>query len=97
MITNFTNLTGTIFDITDGQNGNILTIVGFGLFLISEALPFIKNKKHNGVLQIIICLLKGSNCFLTKLIRKLEPVSKDEPKPIETFNTIEIKETKDKT
>ena len=44
---------------------------GYGLFAVSEILPFIrKNKENNGLLHTLICLLKGSKscCFSAALI-----------------------------
>lgn len=38
------------------------------LFIVSEVLPFLKSQKGNGLVDIVICCLEGSDCCLSKLI-----------------------------
>ena len=42
------------------------------LFIVSEILPFIKSLKGNGLVDLVICLLNGSECCLSKLIEYLK-------------------------
>ena len=50
-----------------------LTIGGWALFGISEILPFLKKKEtSNGLIHTIICLLKGSKCFIDKALKVAE-------------------------
>ena len=57
---------------------NYTAMGGYGLFLVSEVLPFIRGKKdNNGFLHILICLLKNSKCMINKTLGVLEPPVKD--------------------
>jgi len=63
--TNATTITNeTVFNATDvlGECGDawIGTIVSAGLFIVSEALPFISKSPSNGILHTIINGLKGA-------------------------------------
>jgi hypothetical protein len=52
--------------------------IGLGLLLItSEVLPYLKKHKGNGIIESIICLLKGSSCMAEKLATTLEAVNTD--------------------
>ena len=59
---------------------NYTAIGGYGLFIISEILPFVRGKKdNNGFLHILICLLKNSKCMIDKSLGVLEqPVKEKE-------------------
>jgi hypothetical protein len=59
---------------------NYTAIGGYGLFIVSEILPFIRGKKdNNGFLHILICLLKNSKCMVDKTLGVLEqPVKEKE-------------------
>ena len=59
---------------------NYTAMGGYGLFLVSEVLPFIRGKKdNNGFLHILICLLKNSKCMINKTLGVLEqPVKEKE-------------------
>jgi len=59
---------------------NYTAVGGYGLFLVSEILPFIRGKKdNNGFLHILICLLKNSKCIINKTLGVLEkPVKEKE-------------------
>ncbi len=59
---------------------NYTAMGGYGLFLVSEVLPFIRGKKDNdGFLHILICLLKNSKCMINKTLGVLEqPVKEKE-------------------
>ena len=53
---------------------NYPALIGWGLFLISEAMPFLKKQESfNGVIHTLICLLKGSKCLAEQAILTLEP------------------------
>lgn len=51
-------------------------IIG-GLFVISEIMPFVKKTEGSGILHILVCLLKGSKCFLEKSLEVIENVDKN--------------------
>ena len=52
----------------------IVSFGGYALFFISEALPFIRKKKqNNGIVHTIICILKGSQCMVGKILDTIEP------------------------
>ena len=42
------------------------------LFVVSEVLPFLKQKKGNGIADALICCFEGSDCVLTKFISCLK-------------------------
>jgi len=48
------------------------TIVLGVLFVFSEVLPFIKKHKGNGVIDTMVCILRGSSCMATKLADVIE-------------------------
>jgi hypothetical protein len=68
---------------SDGEM-NYTAMGGYGLFIISEILPFVRGKKdNNGFLHILICLLKNSKCMIDKTLGVLEPPVKENEKKIE--------------
>lgn len=38
------------------------------LFVVSEVLPFLKEHKGNGLVDLLICCFEGSDCCLSKVI-----------------------------
>ena len=48
------------------------------LFITSELLPFLKSQKGNGLVDLIICCLQGSDCCLSKLIECLKGEKDDD-------------------
>jgi hypothetical protein len=47
--------------------------IGLGaLLIISELLPMLKKHKGNGIVDTLICVLKGSSCFIKKITDTLE-------------------------
>ena len=48
------------------------TIILGVLFICSEVLPFIKKNKGNGLMETIICMLRGSSCLADKIANTLE-------------------------
>tara|TARA_R100000231_G_scaffold124547_1_gene94832 strand:+ start:470 stop:733 length:264 start_codon:yes stop_codon:yes gene_type:complete len=55
------------------------TIILAVLFFTSEVMPFLRQKdKNNGILDSIVCLLKGSSCVTGKIAETLEKVQKSE-------------------
>jgi len=48
------------------------------LLLISEMLPMLKKHKGNGIVDTLLCIIKGSTCFLEKLTETLEKNKNDE-------------------
>ena len=58
--------------------------IAFGLFAISELMPFIKKTKGAGVIHSLICLLKGSKCVVDNVLEVAEKVI--EEKVIENNN-----------
>tara|TARA_R100000734_G_C3269165_1_gene65584 strand:+ start:251 stop:523 length:273 start_codon:yes stop_codon:yes gene_type:complete len=60
----------------------VSTIILGVLFFTSEILPFLRKRdKNNGILDSIVCLLKGSSCVTGKLAETIEKVQKDDIKP----------------
>ena len=47
------------------------TFILAGLFISSEVMPLLKGKS-NGILQGILCLIKGSKCLLDNVESKIE-------------------------
>ena len=62
----------------------VSTIVLGVLFVTSEVLPFLRGRdKNNGILDTLICFLKGSSCVTGKIaetLEKVQEVKKDETK-----------------
>jgi hypothetical protein len=59
--------------VTDSGDMNYTAIGGYGLFLISELLPFIrKGKENNGLIHTLICLLRGSKCIVDNALNIVE-------------------------
>jgi hypothetical protein len=53
----------------------VSTLVLGILFFTSEVLPFLRKRdKNNGILDSLICLLKGSECVTGKIAETLEKV-----------------------
>jgi hypothetical protein len=50
------------------------------LFIISEILPFLKEHKGNGLVDLLICLFSGSECCLSKVIDCLKGEDDDKDK-----------------
>jgi methyl coenzyme M reductase subunit C len=49
------------------------TSIGLGaLLLVSELLPLLKKHKGNGIVDTVLCILRGSSCFINKLTETLE-------------------------
>lgn len=42
------------------------------LFIVSEILPFLKSQKGNGLAELLVCCLEGSDCAITKCIECLK-------------------------
>jgi len=67
----------TIF-LESGNNPYEYTTIILGvLFVASEVLPFLKKHKGNGLMDTIICLLRGSSCLATKLADTIESKEED--------------------
>ena len=48
---------------------DIVAITGWGLFIMSEVMPFLKKKESfNGIIHTAICILNGSKCFVDKAL-----------------------------
>ena len=73
-------MTYTPFLNADGAP-DYLALGGYGLFVISELLPFIrKDKQNNGIIHTLVCILKGSRCMADKLLGVLETNIENPPK-----------------
>ena len=70
----------------DANGGpDYLALGGYGLFIISELLPFIrKDKQNNGLIHTLVCILKGSRCMADKLLGVLEKNIENPPKSKES-------------
>jgi hypothetical protein len=55
------------------------TIILAVLFFTSEVLPYIKKNKGNGIMETLVCLLRGSSCMAEKLADTLEKREKETP------------------
>ena len=59
--------------ITEGGGMDYIAIGGWGLFLISELMPFLKKTdKGNGILHMATCLLRGSKCMVDNALNVME-------------------------
>ncbi len=55
----------------------VSTIILGVLFFTSEVMPFLRNKdKNNGIMDSLICLLRGSECVTGKIAETLEHAEK---------------------
>lgn len=64
--------------VTASGDMNYTAMGGYGLFLISELLPFIrKGKENNGLIHTLICLLKGSKCMVDNALAVVEEKEKE--------------------
>ena len=62
----------------------ISTIVLSVLFITSEIMPFLRGRdKNNGILDTLICFLKGSSCVTGKIAETLEKVQ-DQSKEVKS-------------
>lgn len=59
-------------DLQNADGYGYATIVLGVLFVLSEVMPFIKKHKGNGVVDTVICILRGSACVSGKLADALE-------------------------
>jgi methyl coenzyme M reductase subunit C len=55
-----------------GEGYGYATIILGVLFVLSEVMPFIKKHKGNGVMDTLVCMLRGSSCMATKLADAIE-------------------------
>lgn len=63
---------------TESLTGSEYLNIGLGVLLItSEVMPYLKKHKGNGIVDTIICLLKGSSCITGKIAETLEQVNTD--------------------
>jgi len=76
------NATMTYTPFLNAEGGpDYVALGGYGLFVISELLPFIrKDKQNNGIIHTLVCILKGSRCMADKLLGVLEPNAEIPPK-----------------
>lgn len=83
---NSTNVTNSL----NNMNGfEYSTIVLATLLVVSEVLPFIKKYKTNGLMDSIVCLLRGSSCVTSKLADIVEQCEeKDSEKKDENFDKV---------
>ena len=81
------NITVTEGFVTATGDMNYTAMGGYGLFLISELMPFIrKGKENNGLIHTVVCLLKGSKCMIDNALNVVQDKQKegvDESKTIE--------------
>jgi hypothetical protein len=57
--------------------------VGFGLFALSELMPFVKKTKGNGFIHSLICILTGSKCVIDKTLEAAKAVVEEKEKDVE--------------
>ena len=63
---------------SESLTGSEYLNIGLGVLLIrSEVMPYLKKHKGNGIIDSIICLLKGSSCITGKIAETLEQVNTD--------------------
>lgn len=68
-------------------SNDYLTIALGVLFIVSEVLPLIKKTKSNGLIDGIICLLKGSKCVIDKSLEIVEKVENSQDLNISSSKT----------
>tara|TARA_R110000803_G_scaffold151312_1_gene216461 strand:+ start:10 stop:273 length:264 start_codon:yes stop_codon:yes gene_type:complete len=52
---------------------NYAAMAGWGMFIISELMPFLKKKeKFNGLLHTATCILRGSKCMVDNALTVAE-------------------------
>ena len=82
------NATITEGFVTADGDMNYTAMGGYGLFLISELLPFLrKGKENNGLIHTLICLLKGSKCMVDNALSVVEEKVEEE---VDESKTIEL-------
>lgn len=66
------------------------TIILGTLLVVSEILPFIKKYKTNGLVDSVVCLLRGSSCVTGKLADIVEQCEEKEgeKKDGDNFNKV---------
>jgi hypothetical protein len=76
------NATMTYTPFLNAEGGpDYVALGGYGLFVISELLPFFrKGKENNGIIHTLVCILKGSRCMADKLLGVLETNIENPPK-----------------
>jgi len=60
------------------MNYEITTYLGFGLFIVSEAMSLLQKSKGNGILHGVICVLSGSECAARTLKEMAESKIEEE-------------------
>ena len=54
-----------ITSVIEGNEMDYIAMTGWGLFVISEVMPFLKKKERfNGLIHTLTCMLRGSKCFI---------------------------------
>ena len=77
---------------TDSLTSSEYLNIGLGVLLItSEVMPYLKKHKGNGIVDTIICLLKGSSCITGKIADTLEQVNQETPNPLPSVADAENK------
>ena len=54
------------------NGGHYIGIAASVLLLISEILPFLRKTKSNGMVHLVVCALRGSQCMLGAALDTLE-------------------------
>lgn len=67
-------MNSTISSTSQSFSNDYLTIALGVLFIVSEVLPLIKKTKSNGLIDGLICLLKGSKCVIDKSLEVVETI-----------------------
>tara|TARA_R110001606_G_scaffold347416_1_gene496720 strand:- start:405 stop:647 length:243 start_codon:yes stop_codon:yes gene_type:complete len=67
----------TITPTSQSFSNDYLTIALGVLFIVSEVLPLLKGTKGNGLIDSLICVLKGSKCVIDKTLDVIDKTDID--------------------
>jgi len=81
-------MNSTLIETKEFSNSEYVNFGLGALLIISELLPMLKKHKGNGIVDTIICVLKGSSCFIKKITDTLEQTKTDALEQTKTENKV---------